>query len=57
LLEAQIDPESSGIIRASWYSESVPALRRRILVFGLCIELEPIRGVSRGSYTTLASLK
>jgi hypothetical protein len=48
--------ESLGIVRASWCSESVLALRRRILVFGPCIELEPIRVVSRGSYMTLVSL-
>jgi hypothetical protein len=57
LVGAQIHLESLGIVRASWRLESILALRHRILVFGPCIELEPIRDASRGSYTTLASLK
>ena len=52
---AQIDLESTGIIRGSWCPVSVPELRRRLLVFGPCIVLEPISGASRGSCTTLES--
>ena len=56
LLEAQIHLESSGIIRTVRRLESVPVLRHRILVIGPCIEIEPIKGVSRGSSMTLDSI-
>ena len=54
--QALIHPESTGIARGSWRQVSVPALRRRLSVFGHCIMLEPIRGASRGSCATLETL-
>ena len=50
---------SSGVdrnLRGSWHPDSVPALWRRISVFGPCIMLEPIRGASRGSCTRVFNL-
>ena len=47
-LQAQIHPESMGIVRGIRHPVSVPALRRRLSVFGPCIVLEPIRDASRG---------
>jgi hypothetical protein len=52
-------PNSSGVIgnrQSNWMFRIYPGAARRIWVFGPCIELEPIRIVSRGSYMTLASL-
>ena len=54
--QAQIHPESTAIVRTIWRPESVPALRRCLLVFGPCIVLEPIRGASRGSCITQETL-
>ena len=53
--QAQIHPESIGIVRGTWRPVSVPTLRRCLSVFGPCIVLKPIRGASRGSCTTLES--
>jgi hypothetical protein len=52
----QTHPESTGIVRGSWHPVSVPALWRRLSVFGPWIVLEPIRRVFRGSCMTLGSL-
>ena len=56
LFQAQIHPESTEIVRESWRPVSIPALRRRLSIFGSCIVLELIRGASGGSCTTLGSL-
>ena len=54
--QAQIHQESTEIVWGNWHLASVPALRCRLLIFGPCIVLEPIRGASRGSCMTLGSL-
>jgi hypothetical protein len=46
--QVQSPSESLEIVRGSWHPDSVPVLRHRILAFGPCIFVEPIRGTSRG---------
>jgi len=53
--QAQIHPESTGIVCGSWRPESVPVLRHCFWADGPCIVLEPNRGLSRGPSTTLGS--
>ena len=50
--QAQIHPESTGIVCGSWCPESVPVLRHCFWADGPCIVLEPNRGASRGSCMT-----
>ena len=47
--EAQIHRESTAVVWESWHTESVPALRCCLSVFGPCIMWEPVRVASRGS--------
>ena len=54
--QAQIHPDMMWIVQISWRPGSVLTLRRRLLVFGSCIVLGPIRGTSRGFCTTLETL-
>ena len=54
--QAQIHPESTGIVCGSWHPESVPVLRHCFWADGPCIVLEPNRGASRGPSMTLGSL-
>ena len=51
-LQAQIHPESTGIVCGSWRPESVPVLRHCFWADGPCIVLEPNRSASRGSCAT-----
>ena len=54
--QAQIHPDMMWIVQISWRPGSVLTLRLRLLVFGSCIVLGPIRGTSRGFCTTLETL-
>ena len=53
--QAQIRPESMGIVRGSWRPESVPVLHHCFWADGPCIVLVPNRGASRGPSMTLGS--
>ena len=58
-MELVLGPNSSRVDRkhlGKLTSSFCSALRRRLSVFGSCIMLDPVRGVSRGTCTTLGSL-
>jgi hypothetical protein len=55
LFQAQIHPESTGIVCTIGHPESVPVLRCRLLVFW-AVYRGPIRGASKGYCTTLETL-